>query len=70
MLFPVTSTQQPFRFVALPASDQSALQAAFQSAFYRNTGVQTWNAMTPQDFAVNEPRKASSLAPLNVRFCP
>jgi mannose-1-phosphate guanylyltransferase len=39
MLFPVSSTQQPFRFVALPESDQSTLQAAFQSAFYRNTGV-------------------------------
>jgi hypothetical protein len=39
-VFPITSTQQPFGFVALPASDQSTLQAAFQSALYRNTGVQ------------------------------
>jgi hypothetical protein len=42
MLFPVTSTQQPFRFVALPASDQSTLQAAFQSALYRNTDEEEW----------------------------
>jgi hypothetical protein len=34
---PVTSTQQPFRFVALPEGDQRTLQAAFQSGFYRNT---------------------------------
>ena len=36
MLFPVTSTQQPFRFVALPDSDQSTLQDACQSELYRN----------------------------------
>jgi len=36
MLIPVTSTQQPFRFVALPESDQCTLQAAFQSGLYRN----------------------------------
>jgi hypothetical protein len=42
MLFPITSTQQPFRFVALPASDQSTLQAAFQSALYRNTDEEEW----------------------------
>jgi hypothetical protein len=36
MLMPVTSTQQPFRFVALPESDRRTLQAAFQSGLYRN----------------------------------
>ena len=36
MLIPVTSTQQPFRFVALPESDQHRLQVAFQSGLYRN----------------------------------
>jgi hypothetical protein len=36
MLVPVTSTQQPFRFVALPESDQRTLQVAFQSGVYRN----------------------------------
>jgi len=35
MLMPVTSTQQPFRFVALPESDQRTLQAAFQFGLYR-----------------------------------
>jgi hypothetical protein len=42
MLFPVTSTQQPFRFVALPESDQSTLQAACQSELYRNTDEEEW----------------------------
>jgi len=42
MLLPVTSTQQPFRFIALPDSDQSTLQAAFQSALYRNTDEEEW----------------------------
>ena len=42
MLFPVTSTQQPFRFVALPESDRSTLQAAFQSPLYRNTDEEEW----------------------------
>jgi hypothetical protein len=36
MLVPVTSTQQPFRFFALPENNQRTLQAAFQSALYRN----------------------------------
>lgn len=36
MLVPVSSTQQPFRFVALPESDQRTLQTAFQSGLYRN----------------------------------
>jgi hypothetical protein len=36
MLMPVTSTQQPFRFVALPEGDQRTLQTACQSGFYRN----------------------------------
>ena len=52
MLFPITSTQQPSRFVALSESDQSTLQAAFQSPLYRNTdewieefkaAVMNWN---------------------------
>jgi hypothetical protein len=42
MLLPVTCTQQPFRFLALPESDQSTLQAAFQSALYRNTDEEEW----------------------------
>ena len=42
MLRPITSTQQPFRFLALPDSDQSTLQAAFQSALYRNTDEEEW----------------------------
>lgn len=42
MLFPVTSTQQPFRFVALPESDRNTLQAAFQSPLYRNTDEEEW----------------------------
>ncbi len=37
MLNPVTSTQQPFRFVKLPEDDERTLQAAFQSGLYRNT---------------------------------
>src|SRR5438067_1685010 len=37
MLTPVTTTQQPFRFLALPESDQRILQTAFQSGIYRNT---------------------------------
>ena len=37
MLIPVTGTQQPFRFVALPEGDERILQAAFQSGLYRNT---------------------------------
>jgi hypothetical protein len=36
MLVPVNSTQQAFRFVALPESDQRTLQTAFQSGLYRN----------------------------------
>jgi hypothetical protein len=42
MLVPVSSTHQPFRFVALPESDRSTLQAAFQSALYRNTDEEEW----------------------------
>ena len=42
MLVPVSSTHQPFRFVALPESDRSRLQAAFQSALYRNTDEEEW----------------------------
>jgi hypothetical protein len=36
MLVPVTRTQQPFRFVKLPASDEHTLNTAFQSGLYRN----------------------------------
>jgi len=42
MLVPVSSTHQPFRFVALPESDRSTLQAAFQSPLYRNTDEEEW----------------------------
>lgn len=42
MLIPVTRAQQPFRFVALPESDQCTLQAAFQSGLYRNTDEEEW----------------------------
>src|SRR5712692_7805903 len=42
MLIPVTCTQQPFRFLALPECDQRTLQAAFQSGFYRNTDEEEW----------------------------
>jgi hypothetical protein len=59
MLMPVTSTQQPFRFVALPESDQRTLQAAFQSGLYRNideeerieelrAAVAKWNPFPPR----------------------
>src|SRR5438046_5089716 len=36
MLLPVSSTQQPFQFVALPENNQRTLYAAFQSGVYRN----------------------------------
>lgn len=42
MLTPVTGTQQPFRFVALPEGDQRTLLAAFQSGLYRNTDEEEW----------------------------
>jgi len=42
MLIPVARTQQPFRFLALPESDQCILQAAFQSGLYRNTDEEEW----------------------------
>jgi hypothetical protein len=42
MLIPVTRTQQPFRFLALPETDQCTLQAAFQSGLYRNTDEEEW----------------------------
>ncbi len=59
MFMPVTSTQQPFRFVALPESDQRTLQAAFQSGLYRNideeerieelrAAVAKWNPSPPR----------------------
>ncbi len=59
MLMPVTSTQQPFRFVALPESNQRTLEAAFQSGLYRNideeerieelrAAVAKWNPSPPR----------------------
>ncbi len=59
MLVPVTSTQQPFRFVALPESDQRTLHVAFQSGIYRNideeerieelrAAVAKWNPSPPR----------------------
>ncbi len=42
MLVPVNSTHQPFRFLGLPESDRSTLQAAFQSPLYRNTDEEEW----------------------------
>ncbi len=42
MLIPVDRTQQPFRFVALPESEQRTLQAACQSGLYRNTDEEEW----------------------------
>ena len=61
MLMPVTSTQQPFRFVALPESDQRRLQTAFQSGLYRNideeerieelrAAVAKWNPSPPRRY--------------------
>jgi len=59
MLMPVTSTQQPFRFVALAESDQRTLQAAFECGLYRNideeerieelrAAVAKWNPSPPR----------------------
>jgi len=61
MFMPVTSTQQPFRFVALPESDQRRLQTAFQSGLYRNIDekegieklratVARWNPSPPRRY--------------------
>jgi len=40
MLSPVTSTQQPFRFVALPVDDRRRLGAAIQSSLNKETANQ------------------------------
>jgi hypothetical protein len=40
MLSPVTSTQQPFRFVALPVDDRRRLGAAIQSSLNKDTAKQ------------------------------
>jgi hypothetical protein len=40
MLMPVTRTQQPFRFIAMPDGDQLTLQTAFESGVYRNTDAE------------------------------
>ena len=42
MLGPVTSTEQPFRFVALGEHDQRTLYAAFQSRLFRNIEEEEW----------------------------
>jgi len=42
MLMPVTTTCQPFRFLALPEDDERTLQTAFQSGLYRNTDEGEW----------------------------
>lgn len=36
MLVPLTSRQQPFRFLAVSEGDQRTLQTAFESGLYRN----------------------------------
>src|SRR6266571_2197574 len=57
MLMPVTSTQQPFRFVALPESDQRTLQAAFQSGLYRNIDEEERiEELSAGDWRQSEPR--------------
>ena len=59
MLLPINNTQQPFRFIALPESDQRTLHAAFQCGFYRNidqderieelrAAVAKWNPSPPR----------------------
>jgi len=40
MLSPLTSTQQPFRFVSLPVDDRRRLGAAIQSSLDQNTANQ------------------------------
>lgn len=40
MLLPTASSQQPFRFIALPENDRRTLHAAFQSRVYRNTDIE------------------------------
>jgi len=47
MLSPVTSTQQPFRFVSLPVDDRHRLRAAIQSSLnpdtaHRDAAEQKW----------------------------
>ncbi len=59
MLIPVARTQQPFRFLALPESDQRTLQAAFQSGLYRNTDEEEWMEefkAAPPKIALPQPR--------------
>jgi hypothetical protein len=36
MLMPITSMQQPFRYLTLAESDERTLEAAFRSGLYRN----------------------------------
>jgi hypothetical protein len=42
MLSPVSTTRQPFRFVALQEDDQRRLRAAVQSSLDQNPGEQAW----------------------------
>ena len=42
MLSPVSTTRQPFRFVALQEDDQRRLRAAVQSCLDQNPGEQAW----------------------------
>lgn len=42
MLSPVSTTQQPFRFVALEEDDQRRLRAAVQSSLDLNPGERVW----------------------------
>jgi hypothetical protein len=42
MLNPVSTTRQPFRFVALQEGDQRRLRAAVQSSLDQNPGEQAW----------------------------
>ena len=42
MLTPISYTQQPFRFVALPQETQSRLQTAIQSSLYQHGSEDWW----------------------------
>jgi hypothetical protein len=42
MLTPISYTQQPFRFVALPRETQNRLQAAIQSSVYQHNTEDWW----------------------------
>ncbi|MBV9181887.1 MAG: hypothetical protein JO356_11300, partial [Acidobacteria bacterium] len=40
MLNPVSTSEQPFRFLSLPEKDRRTLQRAFESGLYRNIDEQ------------------------------